>query len=181
MATEIERKFLVGSTDWREDAYDSRTMEQAYISRANHVSVRIRIVDDTTAWLTVKSGARKLARDEFEYEIPVSDAREMLMLRRGAVIQKTRFRVRHGELTWEIDVFAGENEGLIVAEVELEREDQTFEVPRWVGEEVTGQARYYNASLSEMPFALWSPDASDLQGRNPTETVSKPEIQKLAK
>lgn len=155
MATEIERKYLLRNAGWQEECSDSRVFRQFYLSRPNHVSIRIRIIDEVSARLTIKSGRRGLSRDEFEYEIPVSDAVEMIALRKGAIVEKTRYRVRRGNVIWEIDAFSGENDGLIVAEVELDHEDQSIDLPDWVGAEVTGEPRYYNASLSERPFRQW--------------------------
>lgn len=160
MATEIERKYLLRNAVWQEEAFDSRIFRQFYLSRPNHVSIRIRIIDDVSAKLTIKSGQRGLSRDEFEYEIPVSDAVEMIGLRKGAIVEKTRYRVRRGDDIWEIDAFIGENEGLVVAEIELDYEDQSVDLPDWVGAEVTGQPRYYNASLSEHPFKQWSTETN---------------------
>lgn len=156
MATEIERKYLLSNAVWRDEAFDSRFFKQFYLIRPNHVSIRIRIIDDVLAKLTIKSGQRGLSRDEFEYEIPVSDAVEMIAFRKGAIVEKTRYRVRRGDVIWEIDAFSGENDGLIVAEVELDHEDQSIDLPDWVGAEVTGEPRYYNANLSERPFKKWS-------------------------
>ncbi len=156
MATEIERKYLLRNAAWRDEAFDSRVLKQFYLSRPNHVSIRIRIIDDVSARLTIKSGQRGLTRDEFEYEIPVADAVEMIALRKGAVVEKTRYRARRGDAIWEIDAFAGENEGLVVAEIELDHEEQSIDLPEWIGAEVTGERRYYNASLSEHPFKQWS-------------------------
>lgn len=175
MATEIERKYLVRGDAWRDEAADSRRFKQAYLSRLDHVSIRIRIIDDVTAKLTIKSGRRGLSREEFEYEVPVNDGLEMLALRKGAIVEKTRYRVIRGDLTWEIDVFAGENSGLVVAEVELEGEDQAISLPEWIGEEVTGDPKYYNASLSVTPFNLWSaPDQrSESPLGNSNETMPK--------
>ncbi len=164
MATEIERKYLLRNAAWQDEVFDSRSLRQFYLSRPNHVSIRIRITDDVSAKLTIKSGQRGLTRDEFEYEIPVSDAVEMIALRKGDVVEKTRYRVRRGDAIWEIDAFAGENEGLVVAEIELDHEKQSFDLPDWLGAEVTGEPRYYNASLSEHPFKHWSSETKLADG-----------------
>ena len=165
MAIEIERKFLVHGQAWLGEVEDSRQFKQAYLSRLDHVSIRIRIIDDASARLTIKSGRRGLSREEFEYDVPIEDALEILALRKGAVVEKTRYRVVRDDLTWEIDVFGGENSGLVVAEVELEQEDQAVDLPEWIGKEVTGDPKYYNASLSVTPFKLWS--TQDGPGQSP--------------
>lgn len=155
MAKEIERKFLVTGTAWREDACGARVLRQGYLCGGDGVSVRVRLAEAGPAVLTIKAGARGPSRDEYEYEIPPRDGEDLLALCRGGIVEKTRHLVHRGGLVWEIDVFAGDNEGLVVAEVELERADQVFERPEWIGEEVTGDARYFNASLSRVPFSRW--------------------------
>ena len=155
MAQEIERKFLVVSDRWRAAAR-GQPYCQGYITTARpDQSVRIRIVGDQ-GYLTVKGPVRGLSRAEFEYEIPVEDAREMLAsLCAHPLIEKTRYRLPVDDVVWEIDDFSGENAGLIVAEVELSSEDQQVVLPAWVGQEVTGDARYYNASLVKNPYSRW--------------------------
>jgi adenylate cyclase len=155
MAKEIERKFLLADTAWRNEIERSERMMQGYLNDEGPVSVRARIAGPR-AWLNIKSRTLGISRDEFEYEIPLSDAERMLdHLTTGPVIDKTRHFVRHGGLLWEIDEFHGENDGLIVAEVELEHVDQPFERPRWLGEEVSHEARYYNVSLVKKPYSQW--------------------------
>lgn len=153
MADEIERKFLVRGEAWREAADRGCLIEQAYLALTDAVSIRIRIRDTVAATLTIKSRAAALRRQEFEFVIPVDQAAELITLRSGSLIEKTRYKVPCGDLVWEIDVFEGTNAGLVIAEIELEREDQAFELPAWLGEEITGTARYYNASLAGCPFA----------------------------
>lgn len=153
MADEIERKFLVRGEAWREAADRGCLIEQAYLALTDAVSIRIRIRDTVAATLTIKSRAAALRRQEFEFVIPVDQAAELIMLRTGSLIEKMRYKVPCGDLVWEIDVFEGTNAGLVIAEIELEREDQAFELPAWLGEEITGIARYYNASLAGCPFA----------------------------
>ena len=115
--------------------------------------MRVRIVDGARATLTIKSRAAEVRRSEFEYEIPVADAKALLELRTGgAVIEKVRYELPCGALTWEIDVFSGENQGLVIAEIELAHEEQPFERPAWLGEEITADDRYYNASLARRSF-----------------------------
>ena len=152
MADEIERKFLVRSNEWRADARQAREIVQGYVALDGPASVRIRIVDGAQATLTIKSRAAEVHRSEFEYEIPLADAGALLELRTGAIIEKVRYELDCGPLTWEIDVFSGENEGLVIAEIELTHEDQAFERPPWVGEEITLENRYYNASLAKHPL-----------------------------
>lgn len=154
MAIEIERKFLVRDDSWRPAATRSRHIRQAYLQQSPTLSVRIRIIDNSGAALTIKSGAG-LSRHEFEYAIPVADAEQLLSHCIGIPIMKTRHDVPLNRVTWEIDVFEAENAGLIVAEIELESEGQHVELPAWAGQEVTGMPRYLNASLTEQPFLSW--------------------------
>ena len=151
MGTEIERKFLVcGSIP---EGTSSRLV-QAYLSLDPQRTVRIRL-DDETAFITIKGEMEGISRSEFEYEIPHADGEEMLKLAEGAVIEKIRHRILIGKHTWEVDVFSGANEGLVVAEIELESEDEAFEKPDWIGEEVTSDSRYINACLAQKPFSEW--------------------------
>ena len=155
MGVEIERKFLVVSDDWRDGVRSEITMAQGYLSTTAEHTVRIRLRDDR-ALLTIKGRPKGLVRREFEYEIPRDDARIMLdELCVGAAIEKTRFEVPYGDHLWEVDVFDGRNKGLVVAEVELRRPDEEVDLPPWIGDEVTGQPRYYNARLVERPFDGW--------------------------
>ncbi|KTG17356.1 MULTISPECIES: CYTH domain-containing protein [unclassified Guyparkeria] len=155
MAKEIERKFLLVSEAWRDEIETSERMVQGYLNDDGPVSVRARITGPR-AWLNIKSRTLGISRDEFEYEIPLADAERMLdHLTTGPVIDKTRHFVRRGGLLWEIDEFHGENDGLIVAEVELEHVDQPFDKPAWLGEEVSHEARYYNVSLVKKPYSQW--------------------------
>lgn len=153
MAEEIERKFLVTSRDWRSG--ESTEYRQGYLSLDKERTVRVRVAGDK-AYLTIKGITRGATRREFEYAIPPADARELLAgLCRHPLIEKRRYRLEYGGLTWEIDEFFGDNAGLVVAEVELEHEDQPFERPPWLGEEVTDDPRYYNANLVENPYCNW--------------------------
>lgn len=154
MAEEIERKFLVRDDGWREAAGRGCLIEQAYLALTDAVSVRVRIRDAAAATLTIKSRAVALRRQEFEFPIPVDEAGELMTLRTGSLVQKVRYKVPCGDLVWEVDVFEGANAGLVVAEIELAHEDQSFERPSWLGEEVTGVERFYNASLAANPFTL---------------------------
>ena len=155
MGREIERKFLVTDDGWRKGAV-GKLYCQGYISRDEQRAVRVRIVEDQ-GFLTIKGRHNDLTRLEFEYEIPLTDARELLdTLCQPPLIEKTRYRVDYAGNTWEIDVFSGDNAGLIVAEIELSREDQPFELPSWAGREVTGDPRYLNTNLSKHPYLQWS-------------------------
>ncbi|HHQ68779.1 MAG TPA: CYTH domain-containing protein [Halothiobacillaceae bacterium] len=155
MAKEIERKFLVTNDHWRDQIKSSHRMVQGYLNDAGRASVRVRISGDQ-AWLNIKSRILGVERDEYEYPIPVTDARQMLdTLADGALIEKTRHLVDVAGLTWEIDEFYGDNAGLIVAEVELYQPDATFHKPDWAGKEVTDDPRYYNVALVRHPFSTW--------------------------
>ncbi len=155
MATEIERKYRVNSTDYKQLATQCQYYKQGYIYADNTRSVRVRIADDC-AYLTIKGATQGCSRQEFEYPIPVSDANEMLdTLCISSIIEKRRYIYPHKGHTWEIDEFQGENEGLIIAEIELASEDETFTLPHFIGQEVTGDPRYYNSNLSRHPYRHW--------------------------
>ena len=149
---EIERKFLVTSEDWRTP--DPIRIAQGYLNRSKDRTVRVRIAGPL-GFITVKGPTTSASRSEFEYEIPLTDAQEMLALCEGPIVEKIRHLVNHQGLLWEIDEFLGQNAGLVVAEVELESEDQDVPIPPWVGMEVTGDPRYFNSRLSEHPFSVW--------------------------
>ncbi len=154
MGTEIERKFLVTDDSWRQIAKGVRYV-QGYLSRDRERTVRIRTAGGK-GYVTIKGASRGIARSEYEYDIPHDDARRILAeLCDRPLIEKVRYRIPYGGLVWEVDDFAGENKGLIVAEVELEREDQTIRKPPWVGKEVSNDPRYGNSNLVENPFAQW--------------------------
>ena len=152
MAREIERKFLTKGSAWRRAG--GMRLCQGYLSSAKGRTVRVRTVGDK-AYLTIKGMAVGATRPEFEYEIPYQDAKELLNLCEMPLIEKDRYRLEEGGVVWEIDEFLGENRGLIVAEVELESEDQPFTKPDWVGEEVTGDPRYFNSNLIKKPYTKW--------------------------
>lgn len=127
---------------------------QGYICMEKERTVRVRVGEK--GYLTIKGVSRGISRDEFEYEIPLDDAEEMLVtLCHKPPIEKVRYEIPHASLTWEVDVFEGENEGLVLAEVELDHEDTQVDLPDWVGLEVTGDPRYNNASLVTQPFSKW--------------------------
>lgn len=155
MGKEIERKFLVTSDAWREGSVGVE-FRQGYLSRDPGHTVRVRLAGEQ-GFLTIKGRRRGLTKAEFEYPIPAADAIELLRLCGQPLIEKTRYRVPHGGLVWEVDEFAGANAGLIVAEVELQAENQLFELPPWVGTEVSFDKRYYNSQLGVRPFCTWGP------------------------
>jgi CYTH domain-containing protein len=154
MAREIERKFLLRDESWRAGAQGTR-YRQGYLCVDVDRTVRVRSAGGR-GFLTVKGRGEGLVRPEFEYPIPLADADEMLdRLCRGPLIEKVRYRIPHAGLVWEVDEFEGDNAGLVLAEVELAQEDQAIALPPWVGEEVTGDPRYFNASLASHPFSRW--------------------------
>lgn len=155
MAIEIERKFLVTGDGWRAASDTGTRYVQGYIVGSRDASVRIRVQGDE-AFLNIKSATLGVWRMEFEYPIPLADAEEMLKsLCEKPLIEKTRYFLRQGAHEWEIDVFAGDNAGLVVAEIELGDEDEDFARPAWLGEEVSHDARYYNVSLVKHPYKDW--------------------------
>lgn len=155
MGIEIERKFLLKDDSWREAADEGCQYKQGYLVGAKQASVRVRIEGDK-AMLNIKSATQGIFRQEYEYPIPMSDAEEMLSnLCEKPLIEKTRYHVQHAGHEWEIDVFSGDNSGLVVAEVELESEDSTFEKPAWLGQEVSDDPGYYNVSLVRHPYKDW--------------------------
>ena len=152
MAIEIERKFLLANDNWRSQVDQSTRIAQGYL--ATDPTVRVRVKGDA-GFLTIKGKSPDgISRAEFEYPIPASDALELLKLCPN-VLDKTRHLISCGDLTWEIDEFRGENAGLIVAELELPTIDAYYEKPDWLGAEVSGDARYYNSMLSQMPYSRW--------------------------
>ncbi|MGH8039356.1 MAG: CYTH domain-containing protein [Stenotrophomonas sp.] len=162
MGIEIERKFLVSGDGWRAAAHAVLPMAQGYIndsaaidSGAQQASVRVRIQGEQ-AFLNLKSRDIGHTRQEFDYPIPVDDARALLALCVGGLIDKRRHLVRHGGLLWEVDEFLGDNAGLVVAEVELDDAAQAIDLPEWVGAEVTDDVRYYNLALAAHPFSRWA-------------------------
>lgn len=159
MAREVERKFLVADDGWRGVAGSGRRLRQVYLTEGGAASVRVRTMDNATAFLTVKSAVPALCRAEYEYSVPVADAEEMFALRAGSIVEKTRFPVPHAGHRWDVDVYAGENEGLVVAEVELRGEEEPVDLPPWIGREITGDARYYAAALARSPFRAWGDSA----------------------
>mgnify|MGYP001454801787 FL=1 len=154
MAQEIERKFLITGEAWRELATGT-AYRQGYLSTVKERTVRVRTIDDK-GFLTIKGITVGATRAEYEYEIPASEANEMLDdLCEQPIIEKNRYKVPLDDLIWEIDEFNGVNAGLIVAEVELESEDQEFTKPEWIGEEVSNDPRYFNSNLIANPYTTW--------------------------
>lgn len=155
MNIEIERKFLVKG-DYKKSSFKSFRITQGYLNSASGRTVRVRVRDDQ-GFLTIKGKAAKggFARFEWEKEIPVEEALELIKLCEPGVIDKTRHLVKAGNHTFEVDEFHGDNEGLVVAEVELGAEDEVFERPSWLGDEVTGDRRYHNSQLISNPFKNW--------------------------
>ncbi|MCU0777335.1 MAG: CYTH domain-containing protein [Akkermansiaceae bacterium] len=153
MAVEIERKFLVRDDSWNDGSPGVR-IAQGYLSLDPARSVRVRLAGEN-AWLTIKGAVSGISRAEFEYPIPAADARELLERCLPSVIDKTRHRIRYGGHLWEIDVFHGANEGLVLAEVELAGESASPQLPPWVGAEVSSDDRYYNSSLAATPFRMF--------------------------
>jgi adenylate cyclase len=155
MGREIERKFLVKNDTWRMAADRKQQVIQGYLANNERCSVRVRLSGDS-GYLNIKSMKIGVSRAEYEYTIPAAEAREILYtLCAPGLIEKTRHYVAQGPHVWEIDVFEGVNQGLVVAEIELSAEDEIFEHPVWLGEEVTDDSRYYNVCLAQAPYNTW--------------------------
>jgi CYTH domain-containing protein len=154
MALEIERKFLVDTSKWTPADKGTRII-QAYLGLDPSPTVRIRVAGDK-AFLTIKGRSKTISRPEFEYEVPVEDAFELLKLSISGPVEKTRYEVWHEGFLWEVDVFLGKNEGLVMAEIELDSENQEFPQPDWLLQEVSSDGRFYNSYLSGHPFQEWS-------------------------
>jgi adenylate cyclase len=158
MGIEIERKFLLSDDGWR-GLGEATLMRQGYLCADPVRTVRVRI-EGERAVITIKSKSVGASRGEWEYEIPVPDAAELLeRLCEQPLVEKTRHRIEYQGHVWEVDEFLGENAGLVVAEIELASEDEAFERPAWIGQEVTGEKRYYNSSLIRLPYAKWETQA----------------------
>lgn len=156
MSLEIERKFLVKSTDFKKEFFDKKQIKQGYLNSNKNRTVRIRI-SDNKAYITIKGISNKTGTTRFEWEkeIEKKEAEQLLLLCEPAIIDKIRYLVKIENHTFEIDEFFGDNDGLIVAEIELNSENETFIKPEWLDKEVTGIKKYYNASLSKIPFKDW--------------------------
>lgn len=154
MGKEIERKYLVKGTEWKKLAKGT-SYRQGYLSTVKERTVRVRTIDDK-GYLTIKGITVGATRVEYEYEIPAVEADDMLSnLCEKPLIEKNRYKINFSGLVWEVDEFFGDNDGLIVAEVELTSEDQKIDLPAWVGEEVTSDVRYFNSNLTKNPFKNW--------------------------
>ncbi len=155
MATEIERKFLLKDDSWKAQADEGIYFRQGYFAQPEKASIRVRL-SANRAYLNIKSAELGITRLEYEYEIPVADAAEMLdRLCETPQIEKTRYHVNYADHVWEVDVFMGDNSGLVVAEIELSAENEEFERPPWLAEEVSDDHRYYNVCLAKHPFRDW--------------------------
>ncbi|WP_454800701.1 CYTH domain-containing protein [Mucilaginibacter phyllosphaerae] len=155
MPTEIERKFLVDHHKWAMvNKPTGKLYKQGYILSEEARTVRIRVTD-TAAYITLKGASTGISRSEYEYTIPVADGNEILQNFATSAVEKTRYNINYADHIWEVDVFDGENKGLVVAEIELQHEDEPFEKPDWVTSEVTHDSRYTNASLSVLPYIEW--------------------------
>lgn len=154
MGIEIERKFLVNNDNWKIGT-QGELIRQGYLSLHPARNVRVRIEDDQ-AYMTIKGSQTGISRKEWEYSIPVEDAEDFLEnLCEKPLIEKRRYRISYEGMLWEVDEFFGDNAGLVIAEIELESEDQQFKKPGWIGDEVTYDSHYYNANLIQYPYAMW--------------------------
>ena len=154
MGVEIEKKFLLQNEKWRSLSEKGHVIKQGYLSTEKERTVRVRLFDET-GYLTIKGKSVGNSRLEFEYEIPKEDALQLLSLCKKPIIEKSRHKIKFGNHIWEVDEFEGVNEGLIVAEIELESENENFEIPDWIGKEVSDDVRYFNANLIQHPFKDW--------------------------
>ncbi|WP_422089977.1 CYTH domain-containing protein [Tenacibaculum ovolyticum] len=156
MTFEIERKFLVTSTHYKQVAYKKSYIKQGFLNSKKERVVRVRIKDDT-GFLTIKGASNKsgTTRFEWEKEIELKEAQDLFNLCEEGIIEKYRYLVKENNHTFEVDEFIGENIGLVVAEIELEDENENFTTPNWLGKEVTGIVKYYNSNLSKLPFCKW--------------------------
>ncbi|RYD73476.1 MAG: CYTH domain-containing protein [Sphingobacteriales bacterium] len=156
MGKEIERKFLINKTHWNNfEKPIGKLLRQGYLVSDPSKTIRVRVADDQ-AWLTIKGISVGASRLEYEYEIPYTEGLELLDSFAETELKKIRYEIFHANKLWEIDVFSGDNDGLIVAEIELESEDEQFERPDWIAEEVTNEKKYYNSNLTKYPFKDWN-------------------------
>ncbi|MDC1465051.1 CYTH domain-containing protein [Polaribacter sp.] len=156
MSLEIERKFLVKNLDFKLESFEKKYIKQGYLNTDKNRTVRIR-VSNTKAFITIKGKSNKMGTTRFEWEkeIALSEAEELLLLCEPSIIEKHRYFIKKGIHTFEVDEFLGDNLGLIVAEIELNFENETFDKPNWLAKEVTGTVKYYNSSISKLPFKNW--------------------------
>ncbi len=162
MATETERKFLLQNDDWRRQVLSKKEISQGYLNSHAARTVRIRVTGGKGI-ITIKGKSRGISRAEYEYEIPVEEAKALLMLCEKPIIEKTRFLVDFEGKTWEIDEFYGDNLGLAVAEVELQSETEEIGLPAWVGDEVSHDRKYFNSSLIKRPYTSWTVEEKQVQ------------------
>ncbi|MFT5666323.1 MAG: adenylate cyclase [Vicingaceae bacterium] len=154
MGLEIERKFLIKNDSWKNEIKKTVSIRQGYLNSEVERTVRIRIQGEQGV-LTIKGKNQNVTRKEFEYQIPLDDALNLLSMCEKPIIEKTRFLIPSNRSTWEIDVFDGENKGLVIAEIELTSEEESFDIPNWLGEEVSSESKYYNSSLITNPYGNW--------------------------
>lgn len=156
MYQEIERKFLVENLNFKKESFKKSYLKQGYLNTDKERTVRVRVSDDS-AFLTIKGKSNTTGTTRFEWEkkITKNEAEQLLLLSETSIIEKTRYYVKSEKLIFEVDEFQGENEGLLLAEIELKSENQSFKKPDWLGKEVTGKAKYYNSFLSKKPFKTW--------------------------
>lgn len=156
MNLEIERKFLVKNDEFKNHHFKKQYLKQGYLNTDKTRTVRIRVSDDK-AFITIKGKSNKTGTTRFEWEkeISISDAEQLVLLSETAIIEKTRYYIKNKDLCFEVDEFCGENQGLILAEIELQNENQFFEKPNWLGKEVTGDSKFYNSYLSKHPYKTW--------------------------
>jgi adenylate cyclase len=158
MGKEIERKYLIELTKWQQVSKPKGALyRQGYLLTDPDKTIRVRLTE-TAGYLTIKGATVNTTRSEYEYEIPASEAKELLDRFSVSELSKTRYRIDHRGKVWEVDEFFGDNEGLVVAEIELTTEDEEFDIPGWIGKEVTGDAKYYNSSLTMNPYNKWEPE-----------------------
>ena len=154
MGLEIERKFLLKNNSWKKEIKETIFIRQGYLNSKVERTVRIRIQGEQGV-LTIKGKNQNVTRKEFEYQIPLDDALHLISMCEKPVIEKTRFLISSNRCTWEIDVFDGENKGLVIAEIELSSEEESFDIPNWLGKEVSSESKYYNSSLITNPYSKW--------------------------
>lgn len=153
MNLEIERKFLLKNDSWKKNSVGI-LYKQAYLNEKGDNTIRVRVEGDK-AKLTIKSKAKNISRMEFEYDIPMEDAEQLFTIAKTETVEKYRHKIMYEGHCWEVDEFVGKNSGLVVAEIELKSEDEPFEKPEWIGEEVSNDKRYTNASLARTPYEMW--------------------------
>ena len=154
MGLEIERKFLLKNNSWKKEIKETIFIRQGYLNSKVERTVRIRIQGEQGV-LTIKGKNQNVTRKEFEYQIPLDDALHLISMCEKPIIEKTRFLISSNRCTWEIDVFNGENKGLVIAEIELSSEKESFDIPNWLGKEVSSESKYYNSSLITNPYSKW--------------------------